>query len=320
MVIGMFKKANYVYAVYREGSFTKAAEKLYISQPCLSTAIKQLEQKLGAPLFHRGTAFVTPTQLGLEYIQTAEKILALEESFSARVKELLELKHGSVHIAGSNYVSSYILPRIVDAFSKLYPNVVISLTEANSAELKELLQNEAVDLIVDSFDEVPGDCACVPLLQETILLAVPENFTCNESIQRYSMTPAELFDMQTSQTLPPPISAQHFRDENFILLKNGNSMYTHALQVFDAAGFTPRVSLYLDQLSTSYVLASQGNGCCFVTDTVFRYHRFHDPIRVYQVSDGGNRTLGIACKKGRHLSPAATRLIELASETLFISR
>ena len=316
----MFKKANYVYAVYREGSFTRAAEKLYISQPCLSAAIKQIEQKLGTPIFQRGPNGVTPTPLGLEYIQTAGRMLALEEAFSSRVKEFQELKYGSVHIAGSNYVSSYILPRLVDSFSKLYPNVVISLTEASSAELKELLQNEAVDLIVDSFDETPADFACIPLHQETILLAVPECFGCNEGIRQFSMTPAELYDLQPGQPLPNPISAQHFRDESFILLKSGNSMHAHAMQVFDAAGFMPRVSMYLDQLSTSYFLASQGNGCCFVTDTVFRYHRFDDPVRVYQVTGSKNRTLGIAHKKGRHLSPAATRLIELAQESLFSGR
>ena len=69
----MFRKANYIYTLYREGSFTKAADKLYISQPCLSAAVKQIEQKIGGKLFDRSGAAVKPTELGLRYIRTAEQ-------------------------------------------------------------------------------------------------------------------------------------------------------------------------------------------------------------------------------------------------------
>ena len=60
----MFSKYNYVYQVYKEGSFTRAAEKLFISQPSLSAAIKNIEQKLGADIFERTNGGVRLTEVG----------------------------------------------------------------------------------------------------------------------------------------------------------------------------------------------------------------------------------------------------------------
>jgi len=305
----MFKKAQYVYAIYREASFTKAAETLYVSQPCLSAAIRQIEQKIGAPLFTRGASSVKPTELGLEYIKTAEQILALEEQFINRVKDVNSLSRGTVRVGGSNYISSYLLPQIIDHFSKQYPNVIVSLTEGSSTELNDLLQKESVDLILDSFDCVPSDISYVPLSREKILLAVPEHFPCNNDTRHWGISPSEVFDRQLDCGLLPTVPIDRFRQEKFILLKNGNSMYDHAMGIFRSSGITPQVSLFLDQLSTSYSLAAQGNGCCFVTDTIFRHHRYEDPVRLYNISGSGSRTLAIAHKKIRYISPAVTKFI-----------
>ena len=306
----MFKKARYVLSVYREGSFTKAAKKLYISQPCLSTAIKQLEGELGAPLFERASSSVKPTELGLEYIRTAERIIELEDAFASRINDLNTLATGVLRVGGSNYGSSYVLPQLIASFSKLYQNVTVSLTETNSSELLSMLNSGDIDIIADSFDSEPDGCILSPLSNERILLAVPSSFACNDNLRHLGATPNELFDSVKDCNSLPVVSIKHFKSEKFILLKNGNSMYEHAMKVFRQAGFTPEVSLFLDQLSTSYVLTSQGNGCCFVTDTFFKYHRFDNPVILYNV-DGGERKLALAYKKSAVYSPAVLKFIEL---------
>ena len=67
----MFKHVDYVYAVYEEKSFTKAAEKLFISQPALSATIKKLEKDLGYPIFERTGKEVVPTYMGKKYLEAA---------------------------------------------------------------------------------------------------------------------------------------------------------------------------------------------------------------------------------------------------------
>ena len=168
----MFKKASYICAIYTEGSFTKAAQKLYISQPCLSAAVKQIEEKIGAPLFERSSNRVKPTQLGLQYIRTAEQILTLEADFLNHLQRTQALESGTVRVGGSNYVASHILPGIIDAFSRQYPKVVVTLTEASSSVLRHQLRAGDVDLIVDSFDDTGEDRVHYQLAQEQILWKV----------------------------------------------------------------------------------------------------------------------------------------------------
>ena len=71
----MFSGMNYVYEVYKEQSFSKAAENLYIAQPALSSMIKKIETKIGMPLFDRSTSPIQLTECGKKYIKTAEKIM-----------------------------------------------------------------------------------------------------------------------------------------------------------------------------------------------------------------------------------------------------
>ena len=256
----MFKKMDYVYTVYKERSFTRAAEKLYISQPCLSAAIKKIEEEIGMPLFERRYSSVRPTEIGYQYIEAAEKIMSIQQNFAARISDINNMEIGRISIGGSNYVSSYILPRVVAEFSKLYPQIDISLTETNSVELEKSLNNEEIDLVIDSFDDEKIVHKSYPLLNEKILLAVPAGYKCNQGMERYQIMPERIYNSELDFDKVPKLSINHFAKEKYILLKNGNNMYKHAMSVFKSANITPNVSFSLDQLSTSYRLALSGNG------------------------------------------------------------
>ena len=302
----MFKKARYVLALYREGSFTKAAEALYISQPCLSAAIKDIEEEIGARLFERNTSPLAPTSIGFEYIKTAQEIVALEEGFALKVNDARGLLSGRIRVGGSNYVCSYILPHVIETFSALYPKITVEITEEHSLKLQKMLSKGEIDILVDSFDSEPCDFQYVPLFSEKILLAVPEKLQSNESLHGFSAYPTELYNGEKKAEQLERISMRHFADEKFILLKSGNSMFEHAMRIFKENGISPHVGMSLDQLSTSYFLCAEGSGCAFVTDTVFKYHKFNDPILLYNIKGSGSRTLGIAYKK----DPFASNIIE----------
>lgn len=312
----MFKKVNYIYTVYQEGSFTKAAEKLYISQPCLSSAVKRTEQLVGGPLFERKSDGVYLTELGVEYIRTAEQILALEQQFFQKAKDIHGLKRGTVRVGGSNYVSSYILPRIIERFAAKYPDVTVSLTEADSGKLTQMLQQEQLDLVVDSVDDLPERKDGHILLQEKILLAVPGRFACNRLLEGKGVSPSRLFDDPSCLNALPELDAGVFQQERFVLLKEGHSMHRHAMDVFRQGGFMPKITLFLDQLSTSYSLCAQGSGCCFVSDMVFRYHRFDDDVQLYKVAGSGWRSLAIIGKPGKTLTPVEQAFTQIAGEAI----
>lgn len=312
----MFKKMEYVYAVYKEQSFTKAAEKLYISQPCLSAAIKKIEEEIGMPLFERRYSSVRPTRIGLEYIDTIEKIMSVTRAFESKIDDINNVEYGSLKVGGSNYVSSYILPRIIGNFTKLYPKIEISLLESSSVEIEKKLNEEEIDLLIDSFDDGQIMHDCYPLLNEKILLAVPASSKVNDDLKKYQIMPESLSDPCFDSGSVPTVSIDRFKDEKFILLKNGNNMYKHAMEIFKNSNFSPCVSFRLDQLSTSYRLAASGNGVCFVTDTIFKYYKFNDDVILYNIEGSGNRTLYVVQKKNRYTSAVMQKFIEIAKSSI----
>lgn len=76
----MFHNMEYIYSVYKERSFSKAAEKLHISQPSLSATTKKIEEQAGAPIFERKTRPVSLTPFGVAFIQGIEQVYAIEET------------------------------------------------------------------------------------------------------------------------------------------------------------------------------------------------------------------------------------------------
>ncbi len=91
----MFRHMKYVYEVYREGSFSKAAAKLYISQPALSATVRKVEK---------------------EYIRTAEKIREMEEEFAGYVSSLNELSAGKLTVGDTYLFSAFVFPEILKTF------------------------------------------------------------------------------------------------------------------------------------------------------------------------------------------------------------
>ena len=92
----MFVWKKYVYEVYKERSFTKAAQNLYISQPSLSARIKKIEEIIGEPLFDRSTTPLKLTEVGKVYIEAAEEITQIEQRVENYINDLAGLKTGNL--------------------------------------------------------------------------------------------------------------------------------------------------------------------------------------------------------------------------------
>ena len=315
----MFSKLDYVYAVYKEQSFTRAAEKLFISQPSLSAAIKKLEKMLGAPLFNRSGSAVTLTEVGLEYISAVEKIIKIREEFKSRVNDIYNLEVGRITVGGTNYLSSYVLPRIINRFAALYPKIEVNLVEAHSASLCEMIKSEEIDIVIDSFDESLEEYEGYPLAKERIFLCVPKDREINATLKEYSISPEDIYNGTVDVNKVKPININAFADESFVLLKKGNDMYNRAMRIFEDGGIFPNVTFNVDQLNISYALAESGIGLCFVTDTLFRFGNIGKNILLYNVSSElSNRMLYVAHKKNKYPSNAMRKFIEISKEVVGI--
>lgn len=313
----MFSKYKYVYAVYKEQNFTRAAERLFISQPSLSVAIKNIENEVGAPLFERSGGKVVLTEIGREYIVATEQIMSAENDFKRKINDIYELESGSITVGGTNYLSSYVLPSIITRFSSLHPNIEVNLVEANSQTLEKMTREEQIDVVVDSFDVLGELYEGYPLVNERIFLCVPSSFKINEGMEEYRITPDAVRGGGNVIDSISSVPIEHFANENYILLKSGNDMHDRAMRIFNNGGIVPRLLFSVDQLNISYALAESGTGLCFVTDTLIKYGGMHGNVTLYNVCEGQcSRTLYVVYKRGRYCTRAMSEFIRIAKEMI----
>ena len=311
----MFNKWRYVYELYKEQSFTNASKKLFISQPSLSAAIKNIENKVGAQLFERTGHGIELTEIGKAYIDAAEQFLAVENEFKEKLDDIYNLESGELIVGGSNYVSSYILPKIIIKYGVLHPKVSIKIEEANSQNLRKMLLSGEIDIVVDNVDET-DELTVHSLCKEKIFLCVPKDFKINEGLEKYQIKPENIRSADFALENVEPVSIDVFKNENYILLKDKNDMYMRASKIFDKKGIEPKVVFSVDQLNISYALADSGVGLCFITDTFFKFAHHHENVVLYRIAEEfDERTLYVAHKNNKYCSNAMSEFINIAKES-----
>ena len=122
----MQQEMKYIYTVYQKGSFSKAAESLYMTQPALSISIQKVETEIGMPLFNRDKKPLELTEAGKLYIEKIRQIMHLENELAQQLGDLTSLKTGNLRVGGSHYFNSYILPPVIADFKKNGPASICS--------------------------------------------------------------------------------------------------------------------------------------------------------------------------------------------------
>ena len=310
----MLNEIRYVYAVYQERSFTKAAKKLFISQPALSSMVKKAEQEVGSPIFDRSTVPLTLTKEGEVYIRTIRQIMLLEKNLKAYFQDIQDLNTGHLSVGGSSFFCSFILPDIIGRFRARYPNISIDLLEGNVKELRKDLEDESLDLFIET--SVKREDATLDTFfyrTETILLAVPAQDPINQRLRAYQFSSADLDARSVPPAQVPPVPLQEFRDMPFVLLKEGNDLGARGTALCGEAGFAPKIAMLTDQILTAANIAANGVGAVFLRSDLFRYSPIQDRFCLYALgSPLAQRDIFFAAKKGRYRSNAMRTFLRIA--------
>lgn len=264
----MFRGMEYVYAVYKEKSFSKAAEKLFISQPSLSANVKREEKCVGYPIFDRSTKPLGLTEPGKKYIETVEKILAMQDEFSEYIDDLGELKTGKLVLGGSSLYSSWVLPPLMGHFAKKYPQVKLELIEETTANLQKMLQNGEVDFLLDNCELDESIFERQLYRKEYLVLAVPRHLRVNDALGAFQLSVEKIRDLTFLQDGVPKVDLGLFAKEPFILLKPENDTRIRAIELCKEHEFVPNIIFELDQQMTSYNVTCSGMGISFISNTL----------------------------------------------------
>src|ERR1700704_1308768 len=119
-----FSQLEFFVTVVAEGSFSKAAERVYPPHPAVSIAVRRLEEEIGAPLFERSQKTPTLTEVGELVYDCAKRILSLRDQTFDVVSELKSLKRGRVRIGANESTSLYLLPHLILEYRALHPDVM----------------------------------------------------------------------------------------------------------------------------------------------------------------------------------------------------
>ena len=163
-----FKQLTYFVNTVQEGNISKAAEKLNISQPPLSTKLKELENELGVILFERGSRKIELTQAGRIFYARATSIL---EQMAIAKKELEDYnsgKIGTLRLGIISSIGSTLINEWLISFHQAYPEIRFNIFEGNTYEQLERLRNNLIEAAIVRTPFSAADLECTTLRQEKV--------------------------------------------------------------------------------------------------------------------------------------------------------
>ena len=165
-----FKQLQSFVAVVEYGSFTKAAEKLFISQPTISTHIRMLEEEFQSCLLVRTTKSIELTPRGREFYECASNILGLQNQL---IKSWVDESKKMIHLGASTIPSAYILPELLPGYRALYPDTYFNIHQSDSQGIINglLSGNFNVGLIGMNCENEVLDC--IPFYEDRMVLITP---------------------------------------------------------------------------------------------------------------------------------------------------
>ncbi|MGL5035674.1 MAG: LysR substrate-binding domain-containing protein [Microcystaceae cyanobacterium] len=161
-------------ATARHGSFTRAAEELFITQPTVSSQIKQLSKAVGLPLFEQIGKRLYLTEAGTALLATCQDIFQRLDNFEMKVADLKGTKQGSLRLAVIT-TAKYFIPRILGSFCQQYPGIDVSLNVTNHQQIQRRMQDNEDDLYVISQPLDGLDLDCRPFLDNPLVVVARKN-------------------------------------------------------------------------------------------------------------------------------------------------
>lgn len=165
-------------AIAEEGSFKRAADSLYVSQPAISLQIQNLEKQLTVPLFDRGGRKAQLTEAGNLLLAYGEKIITLCQETCRAIEDLQNLQGGTLIVGASQTTGTYLLPRMIGLFHQKYPYVSVQLQVHSTRRTSWAVANGQVDLAIIG-GEVPSELKevleIIPYAEDELALIIPPN-------------------------------------------------------------------------------------------------------------------------------------------------
>ena len=248
---------RYFCEIVRQGTFTRASEAQKIAQPSLSQQILKLEAELGGQLFDRMPRSANLTVFGKAFLPRAERILRELEDAKIEMLEMTGEEKGIVVLGMIPTITPYLLPSILQGFSKRHPSIQIRVVEEITPVLLEHLHQGSIDISIVALPVPGAEIDVTELFEERFLAAIPEN---HPRAKQRRLRLAEL------------------KSDPFLLLKEGHCFRDNVIAACSESGTHPSIAFESGQFSTILAMVAAGMGvsavpamaaapvpgCCFI--------------------------------------------------------
>jgi DNA-binding transcriptional LysR family regulator len=231
-------------AIVHAQSFSRAAERIHLSQPTLSEHMRELETELGVPLFLRHSRSVSLTEPGRVFEDYATRVVATLAAARQAIAELDGLKRGSIVVGASTTPGTYVLPARIAQFREQHPGITVTLRIANSRSVEERVRDGEVDLAVIGGHVLgPSEhCVAAGIVDELHLIVPPHH-----PVKEGSLTPGRL------------------ARERLLIREEGSATRQATERALQRVGVTVKPAMELDHTETIKRAVMAGLGVAFVS-------------------------------------------------------
>ncbi len=283
------------------GSLTQAAKRLYISQPALSQALQRLEKEIGQPLFYRHNDGLTATFAGKKVTEACWKMLKLKRKLENNANTQDYLLKGKLIIGITNYLGAMLLPDLLQAYKKRFPNMEIIIREAASDELEIMIKSMQVDIGILHAPLKAIDFSAIPLSTHPFVLAMNQTISKQYNIKDNIVDP------------------RLFYDKEWILLYPQQRIRQVSDEIFRQCQIAPKIKMLTRSFETARNLAAAGIGITFLPKDYLSYFGSCNNLCCCDLPNSlkANWLLIAGYAKGWNLSYPAKIFIEMLKTTVF---
>ena len=281
------------YEIVREQSFTRAAAKLFLTQPAISLQLKALENELGETLIERNRRQLRLTLAGEIFFAHAKAILAQLEQARDDIAALKQVVRGRLAIGTSDTNCTYILPRLLAEFHARYPAVELDVRNRMSPEVGQLVLNDEVDFGLATLPVKHRDLVCESLFARRDVLICPLDHALGARRR---------------------IALKQLAAYPFLVLERGSISRQLLEAAFQREGLALQVEMTLGGIEIIKRYVEIGLGIALVPEVAVAAEVAAGKVRAVQVNGLAKRQIGLIEHRRRQRTPATEAFLRLLRE------
>lgn len=280
------------------GSFRRAADALYLSQPSVSARVQTLESEVGVVLFHRTARGVRLTDMGRIFLPFAQRSIETLRRGREVLESVRQTSAGILNMATARVIGTYVLPETLQKFQQLYPDANLHIKVGGSSDVLQMVVDEEVQLGLARFMQHP-DVDALHLYDEEAVLVVHPG---------HSFTKTRVAAM--SQVAQEPLIVYDPGDP-------GSSYFQFINRVCRDAGVTAKVEMNLDSVEAAKNMVRLGLGVSFLPRSAVRREVEFESLILIDLAEVPPVLLPtyLLLRRGQEIGPTARSFLKLLQET-----